>query len=119
MSDREFLVPTSDEVVDAIGVVPEVSADDEFVRVVPFELENGHDQVSLSYHVVAGSVEFRWHRDGEKIVDVSREGATSLTFGSGQGRVWIYAVFDSSSDRSELHIQIHPDVRISDTLLLH
>lgn len=117
MSHHEFVTPTNDEVLDAIGVVPEVSPNDEFVRVVSFDVGNGHDRVRLMNHVVVASVEFQWLRDSEVIVHITREGAASLAITSGQGRATIHASFESGSDHSELDIQIHPAVRIKDTTL--
>lgn len=117
MSHAQFMTPTDDEILDAIGVVPETSADDELVRVVSFDLPNGHDRVRLSYHLVAASVDFQWFHDSEEIVRITRECAVVLRISSGGGEARIDARFDSGSNGGQLEIRIYPTVRIKDTLL--
>jgi hypothetical protein len=113
----EFITPTDDEVLDAIGVLPETSANDEDVRVVYFDLPNGHDRIRFSYHLVAASIDFHWSHDSEEVVRITRECATIISISSGEGAASINTRFDSGSNRGELAIRIYPTVWIKDTLL--
>ncbi|GEM_PF-2825023 len=116
MANREFLVPSDEEILDALGVVPEVSVDDPMVQVVRVSTASG-DVVSLSYDVVGRSVRCQWNRDSIPLVDLFREAATELTVESGHGVARLVVRFETEVLGGELDIQVYPAVRVNDRLL--
>jgi hypothetical protein len=95
-------VPSDDEFVDAFGVALETEGDP-WIRVARIE------DVLVSFDQHAASVRIRWFQGDELVVDLYRERASRMLVWSGAGKSQLDVEFDDG----ELHVRIHPSVRIT------
>lgn len=114
---REFIVPTDEEVLDALGVEPEPSELDATIRIV--RIPHGADEViTLSYDSPGGSVRLQLHRQQRLLLDIFREGAERLRIDSGSGSTLVTVDFRTESTVGRLEVQIEPDVVVRENSLL-
>jgi hypothetical protein len=116
MTYRQFVVPADAEILDALGVEPEPSADEPTIRSIRVDSGAG-EQVVFSYDVPGRSVRVRWLRDSTPVLDLYRESATRLTVESGRGEARLTVTFESEGLGGDLEVQVYPAVRITDSLL--
>jgi hypothetical protein len=116
MAYHEFVVPTGEEILDALGVEPEESVEDPMVRIIPVLSSTG-DTLVISFDVAGRSVRCQWLRGSVLILDLFREAATRLTVDSGNGNAWIRVCFETDSLAGELEVQVHPEIRVNDRLV--
>lgn len=112
----EFLTPSAEEWIDALGVEPQTEPDDEDVTRIVFTSESG-DTVDLSYASTANSVQFRWLRQGELLLDMTREGARHMWVESGRGRAQIGVEFEVEGLRGSLTLRLLPSFHLNDSML--
>jgi len=113
---REFVVPTDEEILDALGQAPEQAGAEPTTRTV--RLDNGAgDEVELTYDILGRSVRCRWHRGPVLMLDLFREAATRMTVSSGRGAAGVTVAFETDSLAGTLDIQVYPSVRVADALL--
>lgn len=112
----EFVTPTAEEWIDALGVVPRPEDDDGDVSRALLTF-NAADKVDLSFAIGGNSVRLRWLRGEDLLLDMTREGARRIRVESGRGQASIRVEFDSDGFRGELTIQMLPETRIKDTML--
>ncbi|MGC4944972.1 hypothetical protein ACLQ2N_01970 [Streptomyces sp. DT224] len=113
---REFLTPDDEEVYEATGEWPE--ADESGARVLTLHDEAGQS-VSFSYDAVGRSVRIRWANDqGAEVLDIFREGATRLSFTSGNAAKGFAVDFHTGECAGTLEIQVTPRISVSDRLLV-
>ncbi|MYS37847.1 YD repeat-containing protein [Streptomyces sp. KhCrAH-43] len=112
---REFLTPDDEEVYEATGQWPD--ADEGGARVLTLHDDAGQSVV-FSYDAVGRSVRIRWVNDqGVDMLDVFREGATRLSFSSGNSAKGISVDFHTGECAGTLEIQVTPRISVSDRLL--
>ena len=116
MAYHGFVVPTGEEILDALGVEPEESVEDPMVRIIPVLSSTG-DTFVISFDVAGRSVRCQWVRGSVVILDLFREAATRLTVDSGNGNAWIMVCFETDSLAGELEVQVHPEIRVNDRLV--
>ena len=112
---RQFVVPSSEEWVDALGVEPD--AVDGEIAVSRVRLATGHEELDLTFDVPGNSIRCSWRRGGAVLLDIFREGARQLSVSSGRGQAHVVVAFDTDGLRGELSIQLVPEIRINDKLL--
>ncbi|NEC65396.1 hypothetical protein [Streptomyces sp. SID9727] len=112
---REFLTPDDKEIYEATGQWPD--ADESGARVLTLHDEAGQS-VSFSYDAVGGSVRIRWANDqGAEVLDIFREGATRLSFTSGNSSKGISIEFHMGECAGTMEIQVTPRISVRDRLL--
>jgi hypothetical protein len=116
MTLREFLVPSDEEWLDALGVEPEPVDGEIAVRRVRCTTDAG-DLLDLIFDLPGNSIRCRWQRGEIVLVDIFREGACRLSVRSGRGEAHLVVSFDTEGLRGELAIQVLPDIRVDDRLL--
>jgi len=116
MEYRQFIVPTDTEILDALGVVPEIVEGEDPVRLIRISTEEG-DDFRLSYDVPGRSIRCQWNRESSLLLDLTREGADYLRVSSDRNGSSILIHFQVDSLSGELHIQLTSSVTIRDKLL--
>ncbi|WP_156935422.1 hypothetical protein [Pseudonocardia spinosispora] len=116
MGVREFITPTEEEWIDALGVTPERAEGEDFIYLLHYPI-NSDDHFDLSFDVVGSSVRFRWSQGEEALVDILREGARRLLVNSGAGEAYLRIEFDTADLHGQLTIRVLPAIRIEDQLL--
>jgi hypothetical protein len=117
MTYRQFLVPTEDEILDAIGSYPGATEGDPNVRT--FDLASGAgDSVNISYDVPGRS--FRVEiRSGDAVrIDLFRESATRLNVTSADQTVRVQVEFQADDLSGVLEIAVGSTVVMHDRLLM-
>ncbi|GAA1012915.1 hypothetical protein Aple_015600 [Acrocarpospora pleiomorpha] len=115
---RQFIVPTDMQILDALGVEPEVIEEGDTVRLIRVVTGEG-DEFRLSYDTPGRSVRCQWYRGSVLILDIFREGADRLQVSSQKGESNIVIHFQTDSLAGGLHIRLAPSIAISDKLLFH
>ncbi|WP_241989823.1 hypothetical protein [Streptomyces sp. AC1-42W] len=111
----EFLTPDDEAVYEATGEWPD--ADESGARVLTLHDDTGQSVV-FSYDAVGRSVRIRWVNDqGVGMMDLFREGATRLSFTSGNSAKGISIEFHMGECTGSLDIQVTPRISVSDRLL--
>lgn len=112
---REFLTPDDEEVYEATGEWPDT--DENGTRVLTLQGNSGKSVV-FSYDALARSVRIRWVDDqGVEMLDLFREGATRLSFASGQAVKQIFIDFHTGECAGTMEILMTPHFSVSDRLL--
>lgn len=109
-------IPEDDDVLQAIGVSPEIQPDGD-VREVCLSDEAG-GELRLSYDPVGRSVRTRWLRDGEVILDLFREGAVSVDIRSEGKDVYFAIEFMGDGWSGRMNVAVFPTISIKDKFLL-
>jgi hypothetical protein len=112
----EFVVPSVDEWIDALGVEPWPQEGDEDVSRVVFTSDSG-DTMDVSFAPGGNSVQFRWLRGDALLLDITREGARHMWVESGQGQARIGIEFEVEGLRGGLTVRLLPEFRVKDTRL--
>jgi hypothetical protein len=115
MSLGQFVVPSDDEWIDALGVEPDEVAGE--VAVGRIRWVNDHEDLDLTFDVPGNSIRCVWRRGDAVLVDIFREGARQLSVSSGQGRAGMAILFETAGLRGELTIHLVPAIRINDNSL--
>ncbi|MEU2247327.1 hypothetical protein [Streptomyces sp. NPDC019224] len=109
------MTPDDEEVYEATGEWPD--ADESGARVLTLHDDAGQS-ILFSYDAVGRSVRIRWVNDqGVEMLDVFREGATRLSFASGNSAKGISIEFHTGECAGSLEIQVTPRISVSDRLL--
>lgn len=112
---REFFTPDDEEVYEATGEWPD--ADENGARVITFRDISGQS-LKLSYDALERSVRVRWESDqGFEMADIYREGATRLSFTSGEAAKNIFIDFHMGECAGVMEIQITPHLAVKDRIL--
>lgn len=117
MAIREFIVPTDEEVLDALGVEPESSEPGAATRVVRIPRDEG-ELITLSYDAPGGSVRLQLHDHQRLKLDIFQEGAERLRIDSASGSTVIAIEFRTESTVGRLEVQVWPDLVIRGQSLL-
>lgn len=112
-----FIFPEGREFLDAFGKEFDLLDEDGLVRSISLETGNG-DTVSLVCGALGKSICLKWYRDGLPVIDIFREGAIRISVDSRNSRTMLVIFFDSGSLAGELHVQVWPEFRIEDRLLV-
>ncbi|WP_370419474.1 hypothetical protein AB8O64_14005 [Streptomyces sp. QH1-20] len=115
MMSGEFRMPEAVDVLSAIGVLPETQEDSE-TRVIRI-VDSSGGEISFSYDSMERSVRVVWQRGREVIVDLFREGATSVDIRSEAGITYFLVEFQDEGWYGTLKIQVFPILSLKDTLL--
>lgn len=113
----QFIVPEDAEVLDVLGVEPELSDSEETTRIIRIDGGAG-ERLTLSYDVLGRSVRLRLQRQQGLLLDLFREGAERLRLRSDAESTAIEIDFQTESTRGTLDIQVHPSILIKDRCLL-
>ena len=113
---REFIVPSHEAIVDALGVEPEISAGDVDTWVLRLAAPEGESFI-FSYSVPDRSVRCQWMRDGAPVVDIFREGAASFAVESDRRIAKITVFFEVDGLCGQLDLQVLPRFSVIDKLL--
>ncbi|WP_239077864.1 hypothetical protein [Streptomyces sp. SID9124] len=109
------MTPDDEEVYEATGEWPET--DESGARVLTLHDDAGQS-ILFSHDAVGRSVRLRWVNDqGVEVLDVFREGATRLSFTSGNSAKGISVDFHTGECTGTLEIQVAPRISVSDRLL--
>lgn len=112
---REFLTPDDEDVYEALDEWPDV--DESGARVLTLQ-DNSGQSLIFSYEALARSVRIRWVNDqGIEMLDLFREGATRLSFTSGQSTKNISIDFHTGDCTGTVEIQVTPHLSVRDRLL--
>ncbi|GAB3988325.1 hypothetical protein GCM10029978_110420 [Actinoallomurus acanthiterrae] len=114
---REFIVPTDEEVLYALGVEPEPAEPDTATRVVRIPCDDGQ-VITLSYDSPGGSVRLQLHHNQRLLLDIFREGAELLRIDSGSGSTSVTVDFRTESTVGQLEVQVQPEVVVRENSLL-
>ncbi|TYB43957.1 hypothetical protein [Actinomadura chibensis] len=113
----QFEVPEDAEILDVLGVEPELSASEEMTRIVRLPGGEG-ESLTLSYDIPGRSVRLQLQRQQELLLDLFREGAERLRLRSDAKSTAIEVDFQTESTRGTLDIQVRPAILIKDRTLL-
>jgi len=113
---RQFDVPSEEEWIDALGLVPEQVGGEEWVRRLEVATDSGH-RLELTYDVPGNSIYCRWRHDDLALLVITREGARRLLVYSGRGEAHLLIEFEAEGLAGSLSIQVLPEIRIVDKLL--
>lgn len=117
MVNREFVVPTDQEMVDELGVTFDSDGPGEWGIVRSFDLtaSNG-DTIKISYDIQGRSFRYRWRQGNELASDSYREGAVRLNAQYLGKNVSISVDFDTDELRGSLHITVGDTIGIRDEM---
>ncbi|MFG2628624.1 hypothetical protein [Streptomyces sp. NPDC048473] len=111
----EFVTPDPQEVVNALGVEPEITGETQ--RTVNLVDVTGED-LAFSYDAVGQSVAVRWCApSGKVMLNLFREGAILLRVQEGDGGTQLIVEFETRDTAGELRLQVFPEVSITETSL--
>ncbi|MEV7238767.1 hypothetical protein AB0N06_34065 [Streptomyces sp. NPDC051020] len=111
----EFVTPDPQEIVNALGVEPEITGETQ--RTVNLVDVTGED-LTLSYDAVGQSVTVRWCTpSGKVMLNLFREGAILLRVQEGDGETQLVVEFETRDTSGELRLQVFPEVSITETSL--
>lgn len=116
MSLGEFVSPTEDEWLDALGVDREPAGDEESPYQVEVSVGAGQE-LHIVVDTSGNSVRLIWTREGRNIVDIFRESARRMSVRSGKGEAHLEIEFETDGLVGRCDIQILPEVVIRDSLL--
>ncbi|MEU3857836.1 hypothetical protein AB0F03_10745 [Streptomyces sp. NPDC028722] len=112
---REFLAPSDEGVLAAIGEWPDT--DESGARVLTWHNGDG-ESLALSYDTLARSVRVRWLSGrGDVLLDIFRESATRLSFTLGPVATHVSVDFHMGECSGALSIQVTPHFAVHDRLL--
>lgn len=114
---REFVVPTDEDVLDALGVEPELAEPGAATRVVRIPRDDD-EMITLSYDSPGRSVRLQLHHKERPLLDLFQEGAELLRIDSSSGSTVIAVDFRTESTVGRLEIQVWPDVFVRGNSLL-
>ncbi|MDH6607733.1 hypothetical protein M2164_003368 [Streptomyces sp. SAI-208] len=113
---REFIAPSDQEIIERLGEWPEVE-EESGARMLTFRGSSG-ESILLSYDTLARSVRVRWeNREGELILDLFRESATSMTVQADSASSRILIDFEMGECGGRMEISITPSMAIRDQLI--
>lgn len=116
MSLQQFVTPTDEQWVDALGVIPESIDGKDRVYRLNYQTNSG-DNLDFVFDIFGNSIKVRWDREGELLATVFREGASLLRADSGAGEAYLTIDFHTDGLDGQLIIRVLPSIRISDKLL--
>ncbi|MCO1576841.1 hypothetical protein M8C13_13870 [Crossiella sp. SN42] len=117
MMGGKFLVPDDAEWLAQFGVEPVAVDGEQTTREVRIAVPGGQE-VTISYDVILGSVRFAWTAAGSPVAELYREGACHLGIESRSGVTLVRAEFSLGSLHGTLVLQVYPDIRLTDQLLV-
>jgi hypothetical protein len=113
---REFIAPSDQEIIEQLGEWPETE-EESGARVLTLRGPNGESML-FSYDTLARSVRVRWkNREGEQILDLFRESATSMTVHADSASSRILIDFDMGECGGRMEVSILPSMSIMDRLI--
>ncbi|MFF3262582.1 hypothetical protein ACFYWO_25865 [Streptomyces sp. NPDC002932] len=111
----EFVTPDPQEIVNALGVEPEVTG--ETRRTIDLVGVTGED-LKFSYDAVGQSVAVRWCTgSGAVMLSLFREGAILLRVQEGDGETQLVVEFETRDTAGELRLRVFPEVSLTETSL--
>jgi hypothetical protein len=116
MTYRQFVVPSGQDIIEALGVEPTMVAGTETAQ--RFEVTIDGDTLDFTYDVHGRSIQCLWSRGETLLVEVFREGATHFTVYSAEGETHLRIEFETDSLRGLLNVRVFPSIQIADSLLL-
>jgi hypothetical protein len=117
MEYQQFIAPLDSQVLEFLGVEPVAEGDEETTRVIRVELGDGQ-LLTYSYDVVGGSVRVRWTKAGVIVLDLFREGVVKISVESEGEISRICAFAEFGSLRGVLSVQILPELKFCDQLMI-
>ncbi|MFC0039718.1 hypothetical protein [Actinomadura rayongensis] len=117
MGRSEFVVPSDEEVLVALGVEPRASGTGEFTRAIRLVGGSG-EELDLSYDVVERSVRLRLNQAHGPNLDIFYEGAELFRLWSDSSSYGIALEFRTGTSMIDLKICVHPKMAIASRCLL-
>jgi hypothetical protein len=117
MEYRQFVVPSDAELVDTLGVSPEIVEGEPTVRSLSLTSAIG-DKVLLSYDVAGRSFRIQISSGDALRLDLLRESATHLSV-SAEGRdIRVRVMLEAADLTGELDVLIGDEIVVQDRLLM-
>lgn len=117
MAFGEFIVPTDEEILFALGAEPEPSGPDTSTRVLRITTDSG-DVITFSYDVPGASVRLQLHQGGSLLLDIFREGAERLAIETDSRGAFVAVDFRTESTVGKLEVQVQPEIHVRENSLL-
>ncbi|MFI2114985.1 hypothetical protein ACH489_11005 [Streptomyces rubiginosohelvolus] len=116
MKQKQFVTPDPQDLVNALGVEPEVTGETQMTLM--FADVTGED-LTFSYNAVGRSVSVHWNtKSGHPKLKIFREGATLLRIQETDGSTALFVEFATQDTAGVLELQIFPNVSVTETSLL-
>ncbi|MEU0624345.1 hypothetical protein ABZ329_26275 [Streptomyces rubiginosohelvolus] len=113
---REFVTPSSQEFVNALGVEPECV--EGTVQVLRLGEVTG-EEVTFAYDAVGRSVRVTWFSSsGDTVMDIYREGGELLRITEDGNSTGILAEFSTGGSKGEIRLQVFPAIQLTEESLI-
>ncbi len=117
MEYRQFVVPSDAEMLDTLGVSPELVENDPTVRSLRLASASG-DDVLISYDVPGRSFRIQVSSGNVMRLDLLRESATHLSVSAEGGAFRVRVMVQSSDLAGELDVLVGSEIVVRDRLLM-
>lgn len=117
MEYRQFVVPSDAELVDTLGVSPEMVEDEPTVRCLRLTSTTG-DEVRLSYDVLGRSFRIKISSGNALRLDLLRESATHLAVSAEGSDIRVRVTLEAADLTGELDVLIGNEIVVQDRLLI-
>jgi hypothetical protein len=117
MEYRQFVVPSDAELIDAVGVSPELVEGEPTVRALRLTSASG-DDVQISYDVPGRSFRIQVSSENAMRLDLLRESVTHFTVNVEGGGLRVRVTLESTGLAGELDVFVGSQIVVRDRLLM-